>query len=257
MNRLISAQLPDAPPPKAATKAQVRVQRPPVTTSARLALPQCVMVPEHYERNYAYPLLVWLHDTGGHERELREIMPLVSLRNYVSLAVRGTRQADRGFGWSETSDGILTAESRVAEAVAEARQRFHVHNGRVFLAGSGAGGTLAIRIALRSPDEYAGAASIGGCFPQGHSPLARLKIARRSRLLIMHCRDSSSYPVQHVCNELSLFHAAGLSVTLRQYPCGDELTTQMLRDLDAWLMEQVTGSRSEVEDEATTPSEWN
>jgi phospholipase/carboxylesterase len=215
------------------------------------------MVPEHYERNYAYPLLVWLHDTGGHERELREIMPLVSLRNYVSLAVRGTRQADRGFGWSETSDGILTAESRVAEAVAEARQRFHVHNGRVFLAGSGAGGTLAIRIALRSPDEYAGAASIGGCFPQGHSPLARLKLARRSRLLIMHCRDSLSYPVQHVCNELSLFHAAGLSVTLRQYPCGDELTTQMLRDLDAWLMEQVTGSRSEVEDEATTPSEWN
>ena len=38
-----------------------------------------------------------------------------------------------------------------------------------------------------------------------------------------------------------LFHAAGMSVTLRQYPCGDELTTQMLRDLDVWLMEQVTG----------------
>jgi hypothetical protein len=30
-------------------------------------------------------------------------------------------------------------------------------------------------------------------------------------------------------------------VHLRQYPCGDELTTQMLHDLDAWLMEQVTG----------------
>ena len=50
----------------------------------------------------------------------------------------------------------------------------------------------------------------------------------------------------------------GLSVTLRQYPCGDELTTQMLRDLDVWLMEQVTGVvTSEVVEPAPLPSEWN
>jgi phospholipase/carboxylesterase len=257
MNRLTSAQLTDARPSTISTKTQVRVQRPLVRTIARTALPQCLMVPEHYERNYAYPLLVWLHDRGGNETQLRDIMPLVSLRNYVSLAVRGTCPTDRGFGWSETSDGIQTAETRVAEAVAEARQRFHVHSGRIFLAGAGAGGTLAMRLAIRDPENYAGAASIGGCFPQGHSPLARLKLARRSRVLIMHCRDSERYPVQHVCTELSLFHAAGMSVTLRQYPCADELTTQMLRDLDAWLMEQVTGSRSEVDHETTMPSEWN
>lgn len=257
MNRLTSALITDAPPPKNVAKTQVRVQRPPVSTAHRAAPPQCLMVPEHYERNYAYPLLIWLHDTGGHERELRQIMPLVSLRNYVSLAVRGTCQVDRGFGWSTTSDGILSAESRVADAVAYARQRFHVHSARVFLAGTGAGGTLALRLALRAPEDYAGAASIGGRFPQGHSPLARLNLARNSRLLIMHSRDSLTYPVQHVCEELSLFHAAGMSVTLRQYPCGDELTTQMLRDLDVWLMEQVTGSRSDVEHEATMPSEWN
>src|SRR3954471_23232956 len=213
MNRLTSIPQTETRPAKSSTKTQVRVQRPLANTAARMGLPQCLMVPEHYERNYAYPLLVWLHDTGGHERELREIMPLVSLRNYVSLAVRGTCQADGGFGWSETPDGILAAESRVAEAVAEARQRFHVHSGRVFLAGAGAGGTLAIRLALRTPEDYAGAASIGGCFPQGHSPLARLQLARRLQLLIMHCRDSLTYSVQHICQELSLFHAAGMSVT--------------------------------------------
>ena len=66
------------------------------------------------------------------------------------------------------------AEARVADAVAQIRQRFHVHRQRIFLAGSGDGGTMAIRLALRSADHYAGAASIGGCFPQHHSPLARL-----------------------------------------------------------------------------------
>jgi phospholipase/carboxylesterase len=173
------------------------------------------------------------------------------------VAVRGTSDHQRGFAWPESRDAILAAESRVDEAVAQAKNRFHVHPGRIFIAGAGAGGTMALRLALRWPDRFAGGGSIGGCFPVGQSPLARLQLARRSRLLIMHCRDSATYRVEQVCDELSLFHAAGMSVTLRQYPCGDELTTQMFRDLDAWLMEQVTGVASTVPNDAPLPSEWN
>ena len=252
MNRLVSLSS-----SQHTIAAAHRSERPLVRNKPRRELPQCVLVPQHYERNYAYPLVVWLHDAGGDERELKKIMPLVSLRNYVSLAVRGTSQAERGFDWPETADAILAAESRVDEAAAQARQRFHVHPNRIFVAGAGAGGTMALRLALRWPDRFAGGASIGGCFPTGHSPLARLTLARRSRLLIMHCRDSETYSVEQVCQELALFHAAGMSVTLRQYPCGDELTTQMLRDLDVWLMEQVTGVATAEQHEAALPSEWN
>jgi phospholipase/carboxylesterase len=240
-----------------AIAAAPRPGRPLVRTKPRRELPQCVLVPQHYERNYAYPLLVWLHDAGGDERELKKIMPLVSLRNYVSVGVRGTSGHQRGFAWPESPDAILAAESRVDEAVAQAKQRFHVHPSRIFIAGAGAGGTMALRLALRWPDRFAGGVSIGGCFPVGQSPLARLQLARRSRLLIMHCRDSETYRVEQVCQELSLFHAAGMSVTLRQYPCGDELTTQMFRDLDAWLMEQVTGVATNEPNDLPLPSEWN
>jgi len=252
MNRISAVLL-----PKSSASAALR-ERPLVRPAPKHELPQCLIAPLHYERNYAYPLVVWLHDDGGHERDLKRIMPLVSLRNYVSLAVRGTSQAEGGFGWAETADGILAAESRIAEAVAQARVKFHVHSQRIYLAGNGAGGTMALRLALRSPRHYAGAASIGGAFPTGHSPLVQLEQARRSKLLILHCRDSLSYPVEQVCRELALFHAAGMSVTLRQYPCGDELTTQMLRDLDVWLMEQVTGVvTAEAHEPAPQPSEWN
>jgi hypothetical protein len=49
-----------------------------------------------------------------------------------------------------------------------------------------------------------------------------------------------------------------MCVTLRQYPCDDELTTQMLHDLDVWLMEQVTGVPTTDQPDATqAPSEWN
>ena len=252
MNRLTAACL---------TPVASRVSREragPKRVVARPDQPHCLLAPLHYERNYAYPLLVWLHDDGGSERELKRIMPLVSLRNYVSLAVRGTNAGEGGYSWSESPDAVLAAESRVADAVALAKQRFHVNSSRVYLAGQGVGGTLALRLALRQPEHYAGGVSIGGPFPQGQSPLARLSAARTSRLLIMHCRDSATYSINRLCDELALFHAAGMSVTLRQYPCGDELTTQMLRDLDVWLMEQVTGvATSEAADRTPLPSEWN
>jgi phospholipase/carboxylesterase len=254
MNRLSAA----AAPPQSSPSAALRIDRPLLRPAPRHEQPQCLLAPQHYERNYAYPLVVWLHDCGGDERELKRVMPLVSLRNYVSLAVRGTSQDSGGYGWSESADAILAAESRIAEAIAQAKQRFNVHPERVFLVGHGVGGTMALRLALRAPDRYSIAASIGGSFPEGQAPLSRLSAIRDSRLLIMHCRDSLAYPVERVCQELRLFHAAGMAVTLRQYPCADELTTQMLRDLDVWLMEQVTGiTASDDHEPAPQPSEWN
>lgn len=255
MNRISAL----AAPPASLKSAAARVKRPTLPVApTRHESPNCLLAPLHYEPNYAYPLLVWLHGPDGDEREVKRVMPLVSLRNYVSVAVRGPVAERRGFGWPDTADGILTAESRVADAVSHARQKFNIHSERIYLAGYGAGGTMGMRLALRRPDRYAGAASLAGQFPTGHAPLARLPAIRQSRMLIMHCRDSQAYPVDRVCQELALFHAAGLAVTLRQYPCDDELTTQMLSDLDVWLMEQVTGVPANASSEpAPLPSEWN
>jgi phospholipase/carboxylesterase len=38
---------------------------------------------------------------------------------------------------------------------------------------------------------------------------------------------------------LRLLHVAGCTVALRQYPGGDNLTSNMLSDLDRWVMELV------------------
>lgn len=253
MNRLSAVPS----PPQSSASLQARPARSQAATLSRQDCSHALLAPLHYEANYAYPLLVWLHGEGGSERELAQVMPLVSLRNYVSLAVRGPESQQQGYGWPQTADSIETAELRIAEAVAAAQRRFNVHAERIFLAGYGSGGTMAIRLALRRPDLYAGAASIGGSFPEGHAPLARLAQARQTKLLIAHPRDSVSYPIKRVCQELSLFHSAGMCVTLRQYPCPDELTTQMLHDLDVWLMEQVTGVAAEEQEQVPLPSDWN
>src|SRR5262249_16714493 len=89
--------------------------------------PHAFFSPLHYERNYAYPLIVWLHGPNDDERQLRRIMPLVSMRNYVAVAPRGTCTSDSiaenaeqsrpGFSWTQTADKISQAEQGVFTAI--------------------------------------------------------------------------------------------------------------------------------------------
>jgi hypothetical protein len=46
-----------------------------------------------------------------------------------------------------------------------------------------------------------------------------------------------------------------MCVCLRQYPCGDDLTTSMLGDLDRWIMDQITSpAMASAEEASTRPS---
>jgi phospholipase/carboxylesterase len=200
--------------------------------------------PIHYERGYSYPLLVWLHGAGGNERQLLQLMPLISVRNHVAVAPRGTvvgGEEEFCFAWSQSREHIESAERRVFDAIDEATRRFSVHSRRIFVAGYGCGGTMAVRLAWKHPQRFAGAATLGGALPQGMCPLARVNELRRLPLLISAGRDARGYHQQRLCDDLRLLHSAGFCVAVRQYPCGDELCTVMLSDLDRWVMEIVCG----------------
>jgi len=210
--------------------------------------------PLHYEPNYAYPLLIWLHGPLDNEAQLRHVMPLVSLRNYTAVAPRGTvSQADsfpqltsqryECFGWDQSPDHIECAERRVLRCLEMAQKKYHVAPHRVFLAGLECGGTMALRIGLRNPDLFAGLLSFGGAFPTTDAPLANIELARGLPLFFCTSRLSALYPETQVCEHLRLFHSAGMNVTLRQYPGEDGLTDLMLADMDRWLMEQIAQPR--------------
>ena len=213
--------------------------------------PRALFTPLHYEADYAYPLLVWLHGAGMDENQLLRIMPMVSMRNYVAVAPHGLLTTDVEAAWPQTRDGIYRSEQRVFDAVDAVRERFNVADDRVFLAGMDTGGTMAFRIAMNYPDRFAGVLSICGAFPSDHQPLCRLDKARHLPVFLAVGRDSPKFSPVQACKNLKLFHSAGMSVSLRQYPCGHQLTPNMLADVDRWIMEQVAPSGSADEDSDT------
>jgi phospholipase/carboxylesterase len=215
--------------------------------SVRQGMHAALFAPLHYEVNYAYPLLVWLHGPADDEGQLKRIIPMISLRNYVAVAVRGPTPIERpgrksGYTWTEQRAEVALADERVTEAIETARSRFSIAGGRVFLAGFDCGGTMAFRLAMERPRNFGGVLSLCGAFPAGRTPFSRLTEARRLPIFLTCGRDSRRYPPSAVCDDLRLFHSAGMQVALRQYPCGHGIAPAMLADMDRWIIEQVAGS---------------
>jgi len=204
-------------------------------------VPHTLFAPLHYEPGYAYPLLIWLHGHDADERHLMRVMPMISMRNYVAIAPRGTATLPTGrFGWEQSEEHVVAAEQRVLDCLQIAEHKLHVASHRVFLGGFDSGGTMAFRVAMDHPRRFAGVLSLGGPFPSGDRPFRNLPDARKLSIFLAAGRDSTSHPPERVCDDLRLFHTAGLSVTLRQYPCGHVLMPQMLSDVDRWIIEQIT-----------------
>jgi phospholipase/carboxylesterase len=248
MNRLPLVVLPSDNALSGSRIDQAHSATTPITDSCELS----VFAPLHYEPKYSYPLIVWLHGEGQCENQLRYVMPRISMRNYAAVAPRGTIEetpddgVDR-FSWSQSPQHVQAATERILSVIDQASHRLNIHSDRIFLAGSGRGGTMAFRVAMSMPERFGGVLSLGGSFPNGDAPLGRLNDVRRLPLFIAVGRENGSYPESAVCTDLRLFHAAGMAVTVRQYPGKDELNDLMLADIDRWVMDAIaTGQQAPV-----------
>lgn len=203
------------------------------------SLHHCLFSPIHYEPNYAYPLLVWLHGPDSSELELRQMMPHVSVRNYVGVAPRGTcrtSKTQRLYGWRQTSGEVADACQRVRDCIDIAREKFNIHGDRVFVAGYGEGGTMALRVGMEHPELFAGAISLGGPVPRGGNAFHRINAARKLPLMISASTDKDSYTNEQLMADVRLLHSGGFSLNVMLYPEGDGLTNTMFSDIDSWMM---------------------
>ena len=204
--------------------------------------------PLHYEPGYTYPLIVWLHGCPSDERQLMRVMPLISMRNYVATAPRGLprdgvfEESEADYSWDQSDECIYRAEERIFDCIDIASRKFSINRRKIFLVGFDGGGTMAFRVGMNNPSAFAGVASLCGSFPSGRTPFGNLTLARRLPILLSVGQDSTEYPPEAVCKDLRLFHTAGLSIALRQYSTGHELSAQMLGDVDRWIMEQISSA---------------
>ncbi len=247
---------------------------PSTTMSTTSTLVETRFVPRQYEPNYAYPLLVLLHGRGADEDQLVRAMPSLSWRNYVGLGLRGPEpvvKRDRlaGYSWGrdfespdrtnlrprprsseaeivrkalfeQEPDDFDRLESGVFTAIRKTRSLLHIHSERIFLVGCGEGAAVAYRFGLNFPEMFAGVVAINGWLPSGFRPLGRMKACRDLPILVVHGAWNLRHPLAQARRDVGVLRAGGLKVAFQSYPSTHRLNSQMLGDVDTWLINHCT-----------------
>lgn len=212
----------------------------PIAQLSDVETPHRLCLPEGFEPSYSYPLIVWLHDDGCDMEEVVDILPRISERNYLGVALQGNVLCPVGRAWSTSDERISQILNNLEEVVTATEERFRIHEDRVYLAGFGSGGTLAWEILLRQPQCWAGAISLSGQFPKMNHPLALFRELQQRRLLVSTALDCPTAQVNDLINSGRLMYSAGLEVGTRVYDRGSKSPTdKMLRDVDRWVMDSV------------------
>jgi phospholipase/carboxylesterase len=259
--------------------------------------PQHILVsPIYYEAGYSYPLFVWLHDQGCDERQILRLMPQISLRNYVAVAPQGrcvvlansqaesdanssaaaaggmgkwncfeaiallqTARTKPTYSWFFDEDGTIEAERQVFDSIAAANNSCNIAQNRIFIGGSGVGGTMALRLAMLYPQYFAGVAALDALMPDNDNVLCHWDLARR---LPVFLGLEQSGKIQKDCTKkmVALLYSAGFKLTIREYQNDDKkpklqaaknIPTKILQDVNRWMMSIVCGDNCNNSDNNT------
>ena len=203
-----------------------------------------IFVPDTYEPRFAYPLLVWLHGTGGTEDDVQDLMPEVSERNMFAVGLQGNRklksvEAHR-YDWQVTSGRVNRMADSTYQIVCALRKLIHVHSEQVFLVGTDCGADMAMHLFLRNPDWYAGVAALDGAFPNLPNSLGNYRALPGKKMLLGRRADGSRDAIQ-ASRVARLMHSAGLDVKLHTTDDDAHQPVDWLRRLNRWVLEG-TGS---------------
>lgn len=205
---------------------------------------QTFFVPMHYEANYRYPLIVWLHSDGFNENQVCHVMPHISTRNFLATGIRAPQACDSSghrFAWSAGGASLESAELSVLEAINRTAQQFSVHAERIILAGYQRGGSMAMQIAMQNPELFSAAVSLGGEFRlDSDLDIDRDRLSERKLpMLWQQSLDSERYDEEKLVKEIRAAASIKAQLEIRQYRNDDEMNTVVLSDLDRWIMNHV------------------
>jgi phospholipase/carboxylesterase len=217
-------------------------------------LPLRTFLPTGYEPNYAYPLLVFFHGHCGSERQIIRLAPRLSRRNYICIGLRGPLEAGprpngrMGYSWGDPSEADSQIEDYVFHAIEQTRLKYHVHSERIYLAGFCEGAALAYRLGFLFPERFGGLISLNGAIPRQGGPLLRLPEVRQLKVLIGHGIANACVPLTMAQADYRLLYTAGLDVTMHTYAATHRLHTDMLKDVNRWIIGSISEQESPEEE---------
>jgi len=224
---------------------------------ARILSPVRVRVPDSKKEGRP-PLVVGLHGRGGTAQALagvweafRDPKPVLVVPEAPYPLLVRAEQSTMGWSWDfPSSDRTLWAQADplvvryVLDVAREARKK-HVTGG-VYLLGHSQGVAYAYMAAVQDPDLVSGIIAFAGILPSEVLSEDSLRaVAGKLRVFIAHGQQDEALDPKESKRAKDILSRLGFSVTYREFQGGHGLSSDALRQAQAWMAD---GERMRLRD---------
>ena len=203
------------------------------------------ILPDDYNPDLAYPLVVLLHGFGANMQDLAGLTPAINRTGYVYACPNAPIPFDlggghMGFGWMTprgmgTPDESKQAEALLSEFFEEVFEQFHITPGRSVLMGFSQGGGMTYRCGLTNPDKFAGLAALSATLPDTSELGPRLPSERTQPIFIAHGLSDPMVTADRAYAAREFLEGAGYAPEFHEYNMAHEISVDVIQDLIPWI----------------------
>ena len=203
------------------------------------------VLPDDYNPERRYPLLIMLHGFGANMQDLAGLAPVINSGGYVYACPNAPIAFDlgsghAGYGWTAprgdaTAEEVQHAESLLGEFFEEVLEKFKVAPGQSVLLGFSQGGGMTYRCGLSRAETFAGLVALSATLPDTNELEERLPAARSQPIFIAHGLSDPLVPAESAADARRFLTEAGYSPEYHEYNMAHEISAEVLRDLTSWM----------------------
>jgi phospholipase/carboxylesterase len=195
------------------------------------------------------PAIVLLHGVGSHERDLFDLAEYLDSRAFIVSARAPNRLGPDSYAWYPvefTATGpIIDAEAAedsrliLLRFIDEVVDVYHVDAHRIFLMGFSQGAIMSLAVALTRPEKVAGVVAMSGRFLAEFQPKIVADL-HDMPIFMVHGVSDAVIPIGEARAARAYLSRLPVDLTYREYEMGHQVTVESLKDVVAWLKQQLT-----------------
>lgn len=207
--------------------------------------PGAVILPDDYDPDRAYPVLVALHGAAHTPERVLELRGMCDGTDFIFVALRAQNptlwEGQIGYNWvfyGVEDEDVLTRSSEMAEqyirsAVDTVKQQYKTDG--VYIAGFSDGGAMAYITGIRNPGAFDGVIPIGGYFPEQFLDEETVAAGNSTPIFVIHGTADTSVAYEGAEEALAMFREAGYRAKMFTHDGGHVLHEEGMKAAQAWL----------------------
>jgi phospholipase/carboxylesterase len=211
-----------------------------------------VILPEDYDPQHSYPLVVLLHGYGMSPETFADVAKYIDTQDYIYIVPEGpyTAMDSDGKGFShlrETEDyqEDVTSAPATAEwivrAADDAMRRYPINSKKFWIVGFSQGAAIAHVTAARYPDRIAGYTAHGGYIIKDAISEEQLADEKKTNvhIFITHGQDDPAVNIAEGVYASNMLKHAGLDVTFEMLDVQHVFSPEVGVKVGAWLKQNM------------------